>query len=104
MTSFRDLQLSVLVDAFSPEKFGQVVNYNGTDLNAIFRSQGKDRDNRNGSADVGKLQVMKSDIPEWNYGDEVLVDGRWWKVKKEVEGSTWFKWMLHVERDVRHKP
>ena len=109
MSTLREQQAPHLAAAFSPEQFGQVVTYNGQDINAIFKSGSNPDFSHSGSrvsasANTGRLQVMKSDVATWEYNDEVMIQGQTWRVKRQLDGSTWFKHVLQIETDRRKKP
>ena len=105
MTTLREKMAPGLAKAFSPEMYGQLVSYEGADINAIFSVEDNPSSTRQGSSAKGCLQVMMADIATWSPNDEVVIDGLTWAVKKEGHidghGSDWFKHVLHIERDRR---
>ena len=104
MATLREQLAAPLVAAFSTDLFGQVVSYQSKNINAIFRLTGDPQAVRQGSSATAELQVKKADVASWSVNDQVVIDGLTWSVKKEGQGSNWFKHVLHLERDRRIKP
>lgn len=103
--TIRDQIAGAVVQAFDSDRLGEEVLYNSVPVQAIFRKKTDPTSGRAGSAAVGVLQVMVADVPTWAVNDQVqvFVGGVYqlWKVKGEVETSTWYKHVLRCERDRR---
>jgi hypothetical protein len=90
--------------AFDSEKLGEEVLYNGVPVQAIFDHGIDPKVGRSGSRATAAIHLQKSEVPSWQINDEIIVDGDTWKVKSQGEDSTWYKWVLQLERDRRMKP
>ena len=98
-------QITAAVElAFDPDYLGEEVEYNGVLVDGIFRKPIDPHNRKGGTSATATLQVKVSEVPSWAVNDEVLVAGQLWKVKREDQGSTWYKHVLHLERDRRMKP
>jgi len=100
----RDQIAAAVASAFSPDLFGQEVEYNSVPVNAIFNLSATPQNVPHGSKAVAELQVMVVDVPTWAVDDLVYIDGQNWRVKSAGQGSTWYKHVLQIERDRRLKP
>lgn len=102
--SLRDQIAADVVLAFSSDYLGEVILYKGTEIQAIFTPLVDPQTGRGGSASTATLQVQVSDVPTWSVNDQVEQQsqpGEIWKVKREGPGSTWYKFVLELERDRR---
>jgi hypothetical protein len=102
--TLRDQISAAIGQAFSFEYLGEAVLYNGVTVHAIFTPLVDPKTSRGGSSATATLQLQAAQVPSWTVGDVMERNGESWQVKREAEGSTWYKHVLFVERDRRMKP
>jgi len=90
--------------AFASDQLGEEVLYNGVPVQAIFDHGLDPKTGRSGSRATAAIHLQKSEVPSWKINDEIVVGDDSWRVKAQGEDSTWYKWVLQVERDRRMQP
>lgn len=104
MTTLKEKMAAAMAKAFTPELLGEEIEYSGVPVDGIFRLTAAPKGSSAGSKSVGELQVQVAEVPTWAVDDLVVIDGKNWRVKSAMEGSTSYKHVLQVESDRRMRP
>lgn len=100
---FRDDFISIRNSIYSNQLLGLAITYGGAPIEGvIFRPLADDQQARgNRLVDVAEIGVLRTALTSWTYGDQVVVDGRNWKVVKERPGSDIERLVLELESEPR---
>jgi hypothetical protein len=100
--SFRSQFNELRAKGYSSDLFGTTVVYNDAAVpGAIFRQLDADYGEAGRMIDRGELRILRSSVANWAYGDEVVVDGRSWTVRRSLAGTDDFRLVLLVEAEQR---
>ncbi len=86
---------------FNTEEFAETVNYNGSNVIAIFAyKRDLDAEGNDTTMAKGILIVRASDVANPTYRDTVIVNSVTWRVR-DIEYGDGFIWKLNLYRDER---
>lgn len=88
--NFKDQMAADMAVFMNTDEFADTVVYNGVEIPAVFDyGSMPDRDSRGGSiADTGTLFVSKEYVIQPVYRDEVIAEGRSWRVSNVIAGDS----------------